>query len=1099
MADRYWINNGGNWSDTTHWSTATGGASGASVPDYEADIIYFDENSITTSGQTIIIDNIEDLDVLISSLDFTNILNNPTLQIDCPNLYIYGDFILKSGMNVVITYMYGLVIYLSGSGGSTIYTFDTANIPLSSSYIKFNEYINSYNIISDVIATGIEIHTPPIFSCNTITLIGTSANNPSWRSYVPDDLVLDLQMCNIILEGTMGYSIYFEDDGTSSLYNNITFKGGDSIIPTAIYIESYPNISSNISAGSIEFEEPSAVYFYGTNTVLYVTDFILNGTETIQSLIYADGLILSKEYGTITVTYTTIYGSTVTGGAVWRGTTGCLDAGGNNGWIVPPVPPLYWVGGEGNISDSNHWSDSSGGLGGSIVPTLATPVIFDENSGLVDNNTINIDSEFECKSLTSTTGVTYDLFSDLYYGGNATIFGSLTLEAGLTLSVQITLFGSDSTITSNGAYFTNILYIAGTYTLQDNLNVEYDLEITRGIFDANDYDITAQNIWIYTDSNDNITVYMGSGTWEIMGEDFGIRQFDGYTINLYAETSTIKFTAIADPSLIYFGFTNENDTLETGKTFNNIWFTGSNVDQVNIIGSNTFNDFRVDNPPQQIYFNNGKTTTVSTFTITSDPDNKTYIGGYDDWSLYCDTGTIELENCELEYSTALGLATFNAYIRDGNVDIGNNSGWNLYSSDRYWVGNTGNWNDANKWAETSNGIGGLVPVPDKTNDVYFDNNSFIARPDDPVLTLNFEGSDGETTWEEEAQELELGWSYNCEIDTDQSYSGASSLLMAGSGSYSNFGYSFPEMTDSYRLTYAIRMSTLPVCSSSQSITCTLDSQDSNPSIEIELSNPGQPNVAVTVSDKEANDIIDTAYLDVANLIDTWYLFNIEVSRERITISINDTELVSASSFNLFAEMSSITFQTYDINCWLDSVSLVNIGSPAGGTVYVDGACYCKSMDWSSVTNNPNLLFYRIPAPMNESCFAFNTPILTETEMIPISELNIGDKILTRNDEGNNELDTISFIKKSINNHYYILNNTIKVTKAHRFFTTQGLKEVKDLEINDLLITNTNTPISLESKEYIEETITVYNLELTKNHNFFVSPDNKIGFLVHNLK
>lgn len=120
-------------------------------------------------------------------------------------------------------------------------------------------------------------------------------------------------------------------------------------------------------------------------------------------------------------------------------------------------------------------------------------------------------------------------------------------------------------------------------------------------------------------------------------------------------------------------------------------------------------------------------------------------------------------------------------------------------------------------------------------------------------------------------------------------------------------------------------------------------------------------------------------------------------------------------------------------------------------------------------------------------------------MIPISELNIGDKILTRNDEGNNELDTISFIKKSINNHYYILNNTIKVTKAHRFFTTQGLKEVKDLEINDLLITNTNTPISLESKEYIEETITVYNLELTKNHNFFVSPDNKIGFLVHNLK
>lgn len=32
MADRYWVGDGGNWNDTGHWSTASGGASGASVP-----------------------------------------------------------------------------------------------------------------------------------------------------------------------------------------------------------------------------------------------------------------------------------------------------------------------------------------------------------------------------------------------------------------------------------------------------------------------------------------------------------------------------------------------------------------------------------------------------------------------------------------------------------------------------------------------------------------------------------------------------------------------------------------------------------------------------------------------------------------------------------------------------------------------------------------------------------------------------------------------------------------------------------------------------------------------------------------------------------
>jgi hypothetical protein len=32
MAARFWVGGNGDWSDTTHWSAASGGTSGASVP-----------------------------------------------------------------------------------------------------------------------------------------------------------------------------------------------------------------------------------------------------------------------------------------------------------------------------------------------------------------------------------------------------------------------------------------------------------------------------------------------------------------------------------------------------------------------------------------------------------------------------------------------------------------------------------------------------------------------------------------------------------------------------------------------------------------------------------------------------------------------------------------------------------------------------------------------------------------------------------------------------------------------------------------------------------------------------------------------------------
>lgn len=49
----------------------------------------------------------------------------------------------------------------------------------------------------------------------------------------------------------------------------------------------------------------------------------------------------------------------------------------------------------------------------------------------------------------------------------------------------------------------------------------------------------------------------------------------------------------------------------------------------------------------------------------------------------------------------------------------------LFAQDYYWVGGTGNWSDVTHWATTSGGVNFQTELPGPTNDVYFDENSFL--------------------------------------------------------------------------------------------------------------------------------------------------------------------------------------------------------------------------------------------------------------------------------------------------------------------------------------------------------------------------------------
>lgn len=107
---RYWVGNGGNWSNTDHWSHSSGGAGGVSVPTEDHNV-YFDDNSFTLSNQTVLIDediNVKTFDVSLYNesingltIDFNSknvncleldIFSYSPIIIDLSNAFVNGEF-----------------------------------------------------------------------------------------------------------------------------------------------------------------------------------------------------------------------------------------------------------------------------------------------------------------------------------------------------------------------------------------------------------------------------------------------------------------------------------------------------------------------------------------------------------------------------------------------------------------------------------------------------------------------------------------------------------------------------------------------------------------------------------------------------------------------------------------------------------------------------------------------------------------------------------------------------------------------------------------------------------------------------------------------
>ena len=149
----------------------------------------------------------------------------------------------------------------------------------------------------------------------------------------------------------------------------------------------------------------------------------------------------------------------------------------------------------------------------------------------------------------------------------------------------------------------------------------------------------------------------------------------------------------------------------------------------------------------------------------------------------------------------------------------NDAGFWAYSSersfstlntDRFWIGNLGNWTDTAHWSLNSGGTGG-ASVPGSSNDVYFDANSFslsnqvVSLPDNTAINcknISLAGSGAKTPVIRAGPSMTLTWNIYGSFTGEagvvldwKSYYGTFNLYFKATGTITNMNitssYSYP--------------------------------------------------------------------------------------------------------------------------------------------------------------------------------------------------------------------------------------------------------------------------------------------------------------------
>ena len=269
----------------------------------------------------------------------------------------------------------------------------------------------------------------------------------------------------------------------------------------------------------------------------------------------------------------------------------------------------------------------------------------------------------------------------------ARIYGNVTLGAGQTVGVPgsvanrpVHFLGTGTqTLASNSCLWTVPISVrtgtggSGTLSLADTFTSSSDIYVENGTFTTNNQTVTASNFRVaaeLVDTNPKV-INLGSSVVTVSGAGVNAWNTNNANATVNAGTSIVAFTGAANRT-----FNGGNKTFATVSNDNTAG--ALTIDGNPIIGtlSNTVS-------PGQFNFAAGTTTTVTNFNINGAIGALVNIRSTVSGTraiLSKSTGTVNTNYLNIQDSEATGGATWNAYFSNGNIDSGNNLGWDFQAA-----------------------------------------------------------------------------------------------------------------------------------------------------------------------------------------------------------------------------------------------------------------------------------------------------------------------------------------------------------------------------------------------------------------------------------
>ena len=190
--------------------------------------------------------------------------------------------------------------------------------------------------------------------------------------------------------------------------------------------------------------------------------------------------------------------------------------------------------------------------------------------------------------------------------------------------------------------------------------------------------------------------------------------------------------------------------------------------------------------------------------------------------------------------------------------------------------------------------------------------------------------------------------------------------------------------------------------------------------------------------------------------------------------------------------------------WLCNTKLKYIAKPIMAIMAGDAAFKQMKDAWENGSTLDKVMytakFVAYVFGLAKQCFTGDTLVWTANGTVPIADIKVGDEVYAYDAEtGETILAKVTDISVSETDeliHLTIDGELIRTTASHPFYTTSGeWKAAGDLMVGDRVVTMTGeATVEATEVEKLSEAVTVYNLTVEGEHNYYVAEN---GVLVHN--